>query len=746
MSVTFSENVDQNTLVAPNVALASGGTNIPLSIGYDANTFTMTVTPQSPLPPSAAVTLTLNGVTDNDGDALSPTPYTLTFNTGAAPDYTPPVFVTSNINNNQTNVPVTTSVSMTFNKPLDFRSVIYANTVYLQDVTLGYPTVPVTLTPIGSSGILITPTAQLSVNHQYRAYVSGVADLNGNTSATYRIYFTTALSPLTGGPVVTQIIPVSGSNPPVNFSPMVQFDRAVAPTSLAGVTLTNGGGAVAATAQLSSGGTVLTLVPNSILTPGTTYSFTVTGVTDAVGNTMSGSVSRSFTTGPSIELTTPVITLGSPVYNSTTGTNPVLLFTFNEQMNPITVGSWYLYNIADNAYVNATALSWAADYKSLRITYPGTLNPGSRYYFYINNVCNLANFCVSAPAEYFYTGASPDTTPETVSSVNPPNGATGVPLNPAITLVMTTPVAPGTVTNSSVTVSPAVPGGTTVSLSADGFTLTVSLGGNLTASTLYTISVPASGFKDGNGNAVSAFSSTFTTGTSAEVSGFHGTISMTNPAPGAAGVAITSSITATFSQPLNPNSLNASTFIVYDSNNGNLGIAGTVTNPTPNTLVFTPAVALPPGVTIGVYVGYYASITDYAGNTFNSIAGGGNAVFTTATTADNTPPQVISFSPGVNATNVGPYAPVSLTFNKSLNYTTINATNFAMYYGSTLESPSISYSGDRRTVYLNTTLPYNTTVQIAVNTSVQDYAGNNMANPYTASLRPCRSQLRPRLP
>src|SRR5262249_55572104 len=153
-------------------------------------------------------------------------------------------------------------------------------------------------------------------------------------------------------------------------------------------------------------------------------------------------------------------------------------------------------------------------------------------------------------------------------------------------------------------------GGTTVALSSDGLTLTVARGANLAASTLYTISVPAGGFTDLNGNAVSAYSSTFTTGTSAEATCPACTISMTSPAPGASGVAITSTITATFGQPLNPNSINSKSFEVYQNNSGTKQIAGTITNPTLNTLVFTPAVALPPSSSINVFVGYDSAITD----------------------------------------------------------------------------------------------------------------------------------------
>ena len=627
ISVTFSENVDRNTVDPSNVTLTGPGGSIPLSISYSPSTFVMTVTPQAPLPPNSSITLTLNGVTDYDGDTLNPTPYSLSFTTATTPDFNPPVFVTSNItsvngSSNTTNVPVTTSVSVIFNKPLDWRSVIYGNSIEMLDSTVGGSAIAAVVSPIGSNGILITPSANLIVQHQYRVYGNGLSDLNGNlaSSSIPSFYFTTAFTAPGGGPVVTQMTPVNGTNPPVNFSPMAQFDRALSPTSLAGVTLTQGANPVAATAQLSAGGTILTLVPNFILTPGTGYTFTVIGVKDTAGNTMSGSVSRSFITGPGIELVGPAVTLASPINAGTVGTNPEILFTFNEQVNPIVSSSYHFYNYSTNGFVNGSALDWAADYKSVRYTYPGALSPNTRYEFYLDNVCNLAGNCTGATAYYAFTGNSSDSTPETVISVNPPAGATGVPLNPAISLILAKPAAPGSVNNASVTISPAVPGGTTVSLSADGYTLRVALASNLSATAApYTISVPAAGFTDQDGNPVAAFSSTFTTGTSAsaEASSFHGTIAMTNPAPGTAGVAITSSITATFSQALNPDSLNSTTFQVYENNSNSEQIAGTVTNPTSNTLVFTPSVALPPGQTINVYVGYTSNITDYAGNAFS---------------------------------------------------------------------------------------------------------------------------------
>ena len=729
ISLTFSGNVDGNTL-DPSMVTLNGGA-IPLSISYNSSTFTVTVTPQAPLPASANVTLTLNGITDPDGNALSPTPYTLTFQTAATPDYSGPSLIETNLTNNQTEVPVNTSITLIFSKPINWASVIYGNTIYLQDNTVG-GIVPGAATQIGSNGILLTHTAALSVNHTYQVLGSSIRDLNGNTGGGYmvNIVFTTVLVAPAGGPVETQIIPPNGSTGvPVNFRPMVQFDRPVDPAALSGVTLTQGGSPVATTPVLSAGGTVLTLVPNSILTPNLPYVFTVSGTTDAAGNAQSGSVTRSFTTGAGIDLTAPTEVSLTPIDNSTTGENPILEIVFSEPLNPILSASFTFYNDLTNRTVTGTALSWSTDFTSVRFTYPGALEPGSQYYWYINTMADLAGNTRGGSGEYFYTSSGTDATAETVTTVTPPNGIGGVALNALITLDLAKPADPLSITNSSVTLSPAV-SGYNVQLSSNGMTITLSYA-SLAPSTPYTINVPAGGFTDENGNAVAVFSSTFITGTSTDSS--HGTISQTSPAPGALGIALTQAITVTFSKPIDPNSLSGQYFVVDDNNNGSFQIAGTTTNPTPTTLVFTPLVAYPVNTRIDFYVGNYVSILDLAGNNFSSLSDG---YFTTANVSDTTPPKVISITPANGATNVGPgpNPQVIITFNKSLNYNTISSANFALYNGPTNLGASVSYSADRSIVTLGTTLPYSSTLTVAISTNVTDYNGNNMASPCTAPL------------
>ena len=89
----------------------------------------------------------------------------------------------------------------------------------------------------------------------------------------------------------------------------------------------------------------------------------------------------------------------------------------------------------------------------------------------------------------------------------------------------------------------------------------------------YTIKV--NNFKDANGNAVVPFSSSFTTGSTAAAGGL--TLVSTNIPFGATGVSNTQPIILTFSQILDPTTVNSNTLLVMNSWNSNYGLAGTYT-------------------------------------------------------------------------------------------------------------------------------------------------------------------------
>ena len=302
-----------------------------------------------------------------------------------------------------------------------------------------------------------------------------------------------------------------------------------------------------------------------------------------------------------------------------------------------------------------------------------------------------------------------------------------MPINALVQIALSSTIDATTVGAGSLTLSPGAPASSTVSLTNSEQTILLTLGGNLAANTVYTLS--ASGFKDLNGNTVTPFTSSFTTSALSDAT--HGSITLSSPAPGSTGNPITSAITVSLNKVVDPISVVPATFLVYANNSSNQQIPGTITiGNGETTLTFTPTGPMPPGTPIDVYVGYTGSLCDLAGNTFSYLY---NATFTTATTTDTTPPTILSVTPANGASKVGPNAVVTLIFSEALNFNTVSAQNFTLYNGFTNLDASVNRSADNRTVTLTTTLPYSSTITVAVNTTVQDLEGNFLASPFSST-------------
>jgi hypothetical protein len=156
-----------------------------------------------------------------------------------------------------------------------------------------------------------------------------------------------------------------------------------------------------------------------------------------------------------------------------------------------------------------------------------------------------------------------DTTAPTISSTVPANGATAVAINSLITANFSEAMNPATINAATFSVAtsavPAVPVIGTVGLDDTGkvavFTPPV---GNFTASTVYKATI-TTGAKDKAGNALAAAKIwSFTTGTTTDTT--LPTVISTSPADLATGVGINTDVTATFSEAMNPSTINDATF------------------------------------------------------------------------------------------------------------------------------------------------------------------------------------------
>ena len=247
----------------------------------------------------------------------------------------------------------------------------------------------------------------------------------------------------------------------------------------------------------------------------------------------------------------------------------------------------------------------------------------------------------------------------------------------------------------------------------------------LANNTGYTLTI-TTGVKDLAGNALAAQStSTFTTIADTTAP----TILSTSPTDNATNVALSSVVTVTFSEAMDGTTING-TNIKLNVTTGGAVVAGTVSyNSTSHVATFTPTSALSnnTGYTVMITTG----VKDAAGN----------PLVTQATFAFNTPdtiaPQVSTFNPANNATNVPVGSAVAVTFNEAMDATTINGTNLKLTVtiGGAAVAGTVSYNSVSRVATFTPTSALTASIgyTITVTTGVKDTAGNALASNATAA-------------
>jgi hypothetical protein len=209
------------------------------------------------------------------------------------------------------------------------------------------------------------------------------------------------------------------------------------------------------------------------------------------------------------------------------------------------------------------------------------------------------------------------------------------------------------------------------------------------------------------------------------------TVTATNPASGATGVAVAGNVTATFSEPMTATTITASTFTLKN---------GTTSVPAAVTYDATSRVAtLNPSADLANNTTYTATVTtgvkDTAGLAMTSAR---TWSFTTAAASggtDTTPPTVTATSPAAGATAVAVAGNLTATFSEPMTATTVNGTTFTLKNGTTAVAAAVSYDATSRVATLNPSadLANNTTYTATVTTGVKDAAGLAMTSDKTWS-------------
>lgn len=194
------------------------------------------------------------------------------------------------------------------------------------------------------------------------------------------------------------------------------------------------------------------------------------------------------------------------------------------------------------------------------------------------------------------------------------------------------------------------------------------------------------------------------------------TLLYTSPVNTATNISIDGIISATFTEPIDTNTVDATTFTINNGVSGSYSFSG-------NSIYLTPSAPL-------TYLTTYTcqltiGITDSVGNHLTAAA---TWSFTAEPDPATTSPEVVSVSPANNAINVYGDAVITATFSKEMDPSTITSSSFSLNSGAT---GTISYNNKTATYTPDDTMYYNTVYTAVISTAVADTFGNNLEILYT---------------
>lgn len=576
------------------------------------------------------------------------------------------------------------------------------------------------------------PNANLAPNTTYTLLASrAISDANGNCGQFFKSTFTTIANPIndTIAPTVSATLPVNGAiNISANRSIIATFSEAMAPGTInaGSFTVQNDSTKVNISGVVTYSGNNAQFKPDAPLADNTRYNVVISAtVTDLSGNPLGVDYYWSFTTAVAggNDNTPPGVSVVTPRNNAVDiAINSAISASFNEPLNPLSVsGSSFMLTdgssmVSGVVNYNGTTATFTPDNSlATTTTYTATLTTA---------ITDLAGNNMAADYSWSFTTAADtgDTTPPTVTSESPVNGAIDVARNSAISVDFSEALNPATVNTASFILTSAsgvVAGNVTYNGISASFTPLVAL----QDSTLYTATLTAN-IADLAGNTLTSnYAWSFTTAAATAPSDITPPTVVDGsqvPADTATNVATNEAVSVAFDEVLDPGSVNTSTFLLTGP--GSVPVAGSVRyNGT--TATFTPLVDLQNSSSYTATV--TTGIKDLAGNAMTLPV---SWTFTTAAVQDITPPILIARSPVSGAINVPVTTSISAQFNEALDPSSVTSASVSV----TLTTGgfvfpvagSVLYSNNTITFVPSANLAFRSTYTITIRSSVTDLAGN----------------------
>ena len=707
ITATFSKAMNPATINASTFTLTSGGTSVSGQVTYVAATNIATFTPSVGLAPGTFAATITTGAMDEFGIALTAN-FVWSFRTGA------PTVISTVPASGATAVPVNTLVSATFSEAMNAATI---NGTTFTVTGPGATPVAGTVTYTGTTATF-TPTAILANSTLFTATITtGAKDPAGASLAANFVWtFTTAAT--AAPPTVVSTVPANGATAvAVNTTISATFSEAMNPATINGTTFTvTGPGATPVAGTVTYTGTTATFTPTAILANSTLFTATITtGAKDPAGASLAANFVWTFTTAATAAPPTVVSTV--PANGATAvAVNTTISATFSEAMNPATINGTTFTVTGPGAtpvagtvtYTGTTATFTPTAILANSTLFTATITTGAK---------DPAGASLAANFVWTFTTAATAAPPTVVSTV-PANGATAVAVNTTISATFSEAMNPATINGTTFTVTG--PGATPVAgtVTYTGTTATFTPTAILANSTVFTATI-TTGAKDPTGVPLAAnFVWSFTTAAPP-------TVVSTVPVNGATNVAVNTTISATFSVPMDATTINSTTFTLMGP--GATVVTGSV-NYAGNTATFTPASVLASGTL------FTATITTGAKDPTGAPLAA-NFVWTFTT---EPPPAVTATVPAGGATNVPLNQKIAATINTPMNSSSITATGtftLAVAGGGAAVPGTVTYDAASNTAIFApiSALAANTQFTATVTTAAQSAEGSALTSNYVWS-------------
>ncbi len=293
--------------------------------------------------------------------------------------------------------------------------------------------------------------------------------------------------------------------------------------------------------------------------------------------------------------------------------------------------------------------------------------------------------------------------------------ASGIAINSKVSAIFSETMDSTTMNNTTFTLTQ---GTTSVAgtVSYSNLTAIFTPSSNFVANTTYTATISSQAKSLLGNNLASNFVWTFTTSTSSDITA--PTVILEFPSNTSTAVSLSTKVSATFSEPMDPATILATTFTVKEGINS---VSGVVTFVGINA-VFTPNSNLAANTT------YTATVTtgvlDLAGN---ALANNFIWTFTTGATVDTTAPTVATTDPLALETNVILSKKITATFSEAIDISTLTTAKFTLKQGTTSVPGVVNYIGLVATFIPLSNLVVNTTYTATISSGIKDMAGNSLA-------------------